>query len=333
MLLQTFIENFPVPIIAVDKNGHIAAKNLSAKTAFPVVHVGARASNYTDIDFDKEELDTCTFCGIEHTCFTLFHKCEEQEVTLAFLWCSVFGGKTLPFDIFELYKEKVQSIEPNDSLQSHRTYRKYVRAVQNNTIKANFFKGFAKLFDRDLFNQPQVYDTRTTKLESAFNAIQIASLNYLENIDIIFDINSKAGIYTQSTAVTHICERDIVNIMLNTLAFCIINTSLPIRISLAVYEGYSIIGFTYETPYDVDAFDEKNENSILNASMSLLIATRLATLNEITYTIRKKTSKKTYSMCIEYTIPTDVDKTYSVSCKDTIGEITYRYMLKIFHDL
>ena len=61
------LENFTSPVIAVDSEMFVAAKNYLASMTFPNIHVGAKIEKYTDIDLSKEPNDIPTLESEEET--------------------------------------------------------------------------------------------------------------------------------------------------------------------------------------------------------------------------------------------------------------------------
>ena len=61
MKFNSLIENYPSPVIAIDNENFVCAKNYLSSMSFPNVHVGAKVSNYTDINIAGETLSKGLF--------------------------------------------------------------------------------------------------------------------------------------------------------------------------------------------------------------------------------------------------------------------------------
>ena len=64
--------NYPLPIIAINKDGIVTGKNHSVEETFKVIHVGALVKRYTSIDFTTEKFSSGIFCDTECYYCTIF---------------------------------------------------------------------------------------------------------------------------------------------------------------------------------------------------------------------------------------------------------------------
>lgn len=327
MVLKQSFANYTSPIIAVDREGFVVAKNYIAEISFEVIHVGALASKYTDIDFTKETLSKGQFCGKEYTYFTLFDSIDDTEVTLLFLSLATFGEDLLPFNVLELYREKVNALDATDEADKNHE-RKYIRSVHNNLVKANYFQAFSKIFDAKLEKRKIKIENERVVLSKICYAIKTAVESYLENIDITVDID-----YDTTPLIASICETDISCIILNSLSFCVINSLDSVKISLIDKNDYAELSFCFNSNISFDRWLDSTDNSVLNSSLSLLIAFELAEVYGFKYSLTRSGDKKTSNNALVYKIPIERINFASFASKDTITNTVEKFLLSIFYDV
>ncbi len=319
MLLSQSLLNYPIPIVAINSKGFVAAKNYIAETVFDVIHVGALAEKYTDICFSKEGLSKGMFCGKEYTYFNMF--CDSsKDNSLLFLLMTTFGEEHLSFNAFDLYKERIQSLPA--SLDDKNNDRKYIRAVHNNLLRANYFTAFSRTVNSRL---RKLEDTDTVVLSKVCASLEIAVASYLENLDIRIDVDYESG-----TLVSKMKETDIISIILNSLFFCVINSTDTITVNLTERNGVALLSFNFNSKSNFDKWLEPNSASGLNSSLSLAIAFKIADVYGIKYTITRSSGKKISENVLTYEIPIDIRPYISFAGEDTVTPAMKNMLLTIF---
>lgn len=327
MVLSQSFANYTSPIIAVDRSGFVVAKNYIAEITFEVIHVGAMASKYTDIDFTRETLSKGSFCGKEYTYFTLFDSIDGKDVTLLFLSLTTFGEDLLPFNVLELYRERVNALDKAEEADKNQE-RKYIRSVHNNLVKANFFRMFSRIFDAKLKKRDIKIEDKTVVLSQACYAIKTAVENYLESVDVSVDID-----YTSGPLIASICETDISCIVLNSLSFCVINSADSVKIGLTENDGVAELSFSFNSNTSFDRWLNCEDNSVLNSSLSLLIAFELAKVYGFEYSLTKSGDKKLSNNVLTYRIPIERTNLVNFASSDTLSETAEKLLLSIFYDV
>ncbi len=322
MLLSQSLLNYPLPLIAINRKGFVAAKNYIAETAFDVIHVGASVQKYTDINFSKEGLAKGMFCGKEYTYFNML--CDDADGTsLLFLLMTTFGEEHLSFNVSDIYKEKINNL-PEAPEKDKNKDRKYIRSVHNNLIRANYFTAFSDTVNSRLRKSE---DTDTVVLSKVCSALEIAIASYLENLDIRINIDYESG-----TLVSKMREADIIGIILNSLFFCVINSYDTITLSLTERSGLAQLSFVFRSNSDFDKWLDPQSAAGLNSSLSLAIAFKIADIYGIKYTISKSTFKKLSENTLTYEIPIILRPYISFAASDTITQTMKNMLLNIFFD-
>ena len=68
-------------------------------------------------------------------------------------------------------------------------YKKYIREIHNNAIKANYFSVFKNLFSSNNKDEQMKIDDQPISLSQIFYAVSLAVQNHLEELDIIFSFD------------------------------------------------------------------------------------------------------------------------------------------------
>lgn len=322
MIMNDKLLNYPTPIIAINKStGLLAEKNHCAEIMFNVLHVGSMFSRYShDIDYTVEKLSYGTFCDKQCTYFTLFR----DDVTLLFMSFATFGESLLPFDILDTYKQKLAEIEKSSVDKTKE--RKYVKAVNNNLLKANYFNTFSSLFEAKLQNKNIRIDEKTVGVERVCTAINTASKNFLENINITFDIDYSSGVITAD-----IHEADLISLILNSLMFCTINASDEIKVTLTNDDNLTKLSFEFNSNSIPQSINEST-NSLLNSSLALIIAFEIAKAYGIKFELTKDELKNTTRYALVYTLPSTESSEIVFSANDKTSKIVQKLMCCIFFD-
>lgn len=316
------MENFPLPIIEVNKNGIIVSKNYMSDIAIPVIKAGAYASRYTDIDFSVEKVASGYFCNLPCTYFTV----RKDESTLLFLSFETLFLSKMPFDIIEVYREKLNSLsQPSSS--DRNLERRYVRSVRNNLLKANYFSTFSKLFSKKYSNTEMRIEEESVVLSRICSAIETAASNYLEGIKIDYDIDCDACFMTAK-----ICETDIINIILNSLMFCVLNSSEAVTFGLKQLGGFAELSFSFVSNIAFEKIMDSDDISMLNSSLALMIAFKLAEIYSYDYYLAKDLSRKSLTYSLVYRIPVTIYNKLNFSASDFAKEFAIRSILNIFFD-
>lgn len=321
-MINTNLLNYPLPIISVNKDGFVTAKSNSFDTIFKVVHVGASASKYTDISFDKEILSTGVFCDVRCTYCTLFN----GDETLLILSPESFGEASLTERILLLYRDKINKISANHSDEVKGVERKYTKAVNDKIIKANYFNTFRSIIERK--EQTQNLEDEQSRLSKICTAIMLFITNSFEDVDVKFDID-----YLCDNLITSTTESNIVNIILNSIAFSIINTTDSIVVGLTENNSVAELIFSFYTKSTFEEILNPSEDSALNSSLSFIFATELAKSLGYSYSIsREHINQKTDKYTLLYKIPVDVKKGIILSSDDSVTPIVKKMFSLIFFD-
>ncbi|MBE6701000.1 MAG: hypothetical protein E7582_03830 [Ruminococcaceae bacterium] len=330
MKFKTSLENYPSAVVAIDKDGFVIAKNYLASISFPVIHVGAKVSNYTDINYLLSGMSRGVFCGKEYTYFCTESDVDKTPCYLMFLSLASFGEDLLPFDVIKAYGEKVEKFSDNcvygEKVDSN-AQRRYIRSVHNNLVKVNFFSVFKNLFNPDRNVEKMRLDDEKVVLSQICTSVSFAVDNYLSELDVVFDIN-----YENPKLVAGICKQDIVNIILNTLVFCAINSSSSIKVSLDKGES-DVAQLTFDFTSRFDLFSvykvSEGDTSVLNSALSFFVAFELAKLYDFKFSFSKNREiKNRYK--ITYEIPVTTSNKAGFSSGDNLDTIVERYLFTVF---
>ncbi len=290
MTLNQHLLNYPTPIIAIDENGFVAAKNYLMEMTLPVVKVGACVRKYSDISFTVEQLSRGAFCDRDCTYFTLFDTIDGVAVTLLFLSFASFGETLLPFDIFEIYKERIAQLTSLEPLNKNKE-RQYIRSVHNNLLRVKYFNALTAFFQKTVTRTKMIEEVSLPKLLTSVNTVVQAHIDNLSFEIPVF------------TTITQIDEIDAINLIFNSLLFSVINSTKNVVVRLRDENEFSILTFSFETNATFDSWLNKEDNAVLNSSLSLITAFELAKINNIKYTLKKQPDKKTVKYTLEYIIP------------------------------
>lgn len=316
------LENFTSPVIAVDSEMFVAAKNYLASMTFPNIHVGAKIEKYTDIDLSKEVLFKGTFYGKTYTYFTCFTEIEGKQYTLIFISLSTFKEDLLPFDPISLYKEKVAML-PTDNNELKNKKRQYIRSVHNNLIKASYFENFVGLFNSNKSSDK----SEMTELKKACFALGIITNNYLENIKINLKIDS-----VMPSLIANVGEVDLTALLINSLFFAVLNSNDDIQIELCYDNKYANIAIEFQSNFDFfELYNNKEvDNESINSAFSLSIAMELAKRNNIGYKISRNKENNKVHYTISHYIPVELQSSLTLSSKDTLGHIMEKLIVNVF---
>lgn len=313
------LKNYPLPIISVSKDGFVTAKNHSIEATFSMVHVGALVEKYTDIDLTAERFSSGTFCNVECSYCTMF----DGEEILLFLSPNTVSGHSLSVNVINLYKERINSVYSQPISQTKTMDRKYVNAVNGKLVKANYFNAYQRIFSQRLEKQNPDESAAITKV---LTAIKNVTANNLEDIKVNFDID-----YAIGNVVTDVSEHTLISIVLNTLSFCIINSTSNVDVSLRDLNDAAEIRFDFSSRSSFDKWLNPDSDTLMNSSLSLLIATELAKNAGYTYSITKITEKLNH-YTVTYRIPTTLNNEMLFSSSDTTMPTVKRLFSLIFFD-
>ncbi len=328
MKFNNSLENYPSPIIAINDQNFVIAKNYLASMAFPNVHVGAKASNYTNIELDYETLSKGSFYGKKYTYYTCKSVIENEPCMLLFISLSSFGEDLLPFNLIELYKEKVLNESNNESPNVKNKQRRYIRSINNNLIKVNYFDNFRALFEA---NARPIDKNDTVELTAVYSTIEQIVRNYLGEIEITVNHNL---IGERLTAF--ISEINIASILLNSLCFSVINSSGEINLNLERQDDVAEIKIEFSS--NTDLFElyniNKNDvsNSALNSGFALLIALEIAKHNNIDFSISVKREGNKTAYTIKHIMPVKTEYGLVFSSNTSLISIFTYELLNIFFD-
>lgn len=311
--------NHPMPIISVNKDGIVTAKNNSMQAAFGVVHVGALANKYTDIDFSYEKFSSGWFCNVECYYCTIF----DNDETLLILALDTVSAKSLPFNIISMYKEKIKEVCELPKTDNKTRDRKYVNSINSNLIKANYFNVYKEIFD----NRLKRHNDESVVLSKVCTAVKTVTANNFEDASINFEID-----YCSGNMVAKISEQAILGIILNTLSFCIINAASPVSIALDGTIGFAKLEFKFKSKSSFDKWLNPDSNALLNSSLSLLIATEIAKSFGYEFSVTKTSGKTANEYSFAYKIPVEVNSNLNFSSEDSASFIAKRLFSLIFFD-
>ena len=329
MKFNNSVENYPSPIIAANDEGFIIAKNYLASMTFPNIHIGARLSNYTDINPFIEKLSSGIFYGKNHTYYASHSNINGEKAYLIVISIASFGEDLFPFNPIEIYRNKVKglTLDENNFDELKNEKRKYVRNVHNNLIRANYFDTFKGLFETKY--SKSVNDS--TELLKVCSALEYIIQELLDTIDISFDIN-----FIDTNLKANISENYIISLLLNSLFFSVINSSGAIKIALNHIDDVAEINFNFISDFDFSAlynvgeFDEATEN--LNSALSLCIALELAKRSNIEYSIEKTAIDGKTEYTIKHKINITENNSIEFASGDTITPLLKKYLLTIFYN-
>lgn len=328
MKFNDLLENYPSPVIAIDTSGFVLAKNYLSSLTFKNIHVGAKIAKYTDIDFTECSMSRNTFYGNEYSYFVCKDSIDNIECYLMFISISDYGVDYLPFNPVELYRQKVAELSSeSESSDIKNKKRQYIRSLHNNLLRVNYFENFKALFT------PKAHIARsdeTISLYSVFCALEKICCNYISEADIKFHENDTYAFDSVKTSNIVMSS-----ILLNSLCFCIMNSSGAIDVTLTNDINYAKILMEFDSSFDFFGLyksDYKIENKDLNAGLSLCIATEISKRCGIGYKILKEHKKNKIHYTIIHTFETVCENKFMLSSQDKIMDTLERYILSIFFD-
>ena len=312
---------YPIPIISVNKQGLVTGKNFSVDTVFNVVHVGAIAQKYTDIDFSVEKISKGLFCNTPCTYCTLF----DGDDTLLFISQDTFGGDNFTEILLREYKSRIDCIRTSIAEESYRSLRKYTKSVNDRMVRANYFNAYHQIFDKRLQRQD---DEQTTLLSRICIGIKNATLNYFEDSSINFNIDYDCG-----NMIADADENSIINIILNSISFCMINSYDNVNIELTAIRDIAELRFNFKSKSAFDEWLSPDDNAMLNSSLSLVIAFEIAKALGYEYSIsRKDFDKKLSDYTLTYKIPIKITSRLPLASKDTVTPLAEKLISLILFD-
>lgn len=317
------IENYPSPVIAIDENKFVAAKNYLASLTFPNVHVGAKISNYTDIEFEYEMLSKGTFYGKEYLYFSSFTVIEGQKYTLIFLSLMTLSKDLLGFDPISSYQSIIsQTSDSQDNLKNKK--RQYVRSVHNKLIRANYFENFRGLFE----SERKFEGDETVELKRVCTALDIITKNYLENLNI-----NVLTDHTMPNMIAKVSEIHISSLLINSLLFAVINSTKDINIELRSINNNAEILIEFDSQHDffeLYGIDINNRTDILNSAFSLCVVSKICERCNIGFAIKREKVKNLIHFSMSHVMPIKVNNKTSFSSRDTVAPILEKYLLSVF---
>ena len=187
-------------------------------------------------------------------------------------------------------------------------------------LRADFFSSFKNIFEAKNKRALKIH-SETTDISSVLLAISVASKNYLEGVDISFDIESDLRLSAD------ILEIDFINLILNVLSFSVINAKDEVRVSLNKVDNFAEIEFAFASEFDFNLLGDNNlENSRLNSSLSLLIAITLSEIYSIPFRFEKRES--IYRLILN--LPVRASSELVFSKRDNLDEKIKRQLQAIF---
>lgn len=328
MKFSNSIENYPSPVIAINAENFVVAKNYLASMAFPNVHVGAKASTYTNIDLNKEAFSKGVFYGKKYNYYTCESVVENEPCKLLFISLSSFGEDLLPFNPIETYKDKVINAPSGENIALKNKQRRYIRSVNNNLIKANYFDNFRALFEA---NARPVDKSETVELVAVCTALEKIAHNYLGDIEINIENDLIA-----ERLIASISEINIASMLLNSICFSVINSSGPINVSLKKDGDFGNISIKFNSStnffelYNVEESDINN--SALNSGFALCVALEIAKQNDISFSIVGKTERNKTTYTINHNIPIKTEYGLVFSSNTSLITTFTNELLTVFFD-
>ena len=328
MKFNDLLQNHPSPVIAIDKNGFVVAKNYLAGLTFENLHVGAKISKYTDVDFTKCIMSRCVFYGNEYTYYVCNDAIDDIECYLMFISLAEYGIDFLPFDPVALYKEKVNKVTPEEvtSIVINKK-RRYIRSIHNNLLRVNYFDNFKALFTSRAYIAPS---EEIISLSSVCATLEKICDNYLSEADVTINKNDTSVF--DSVKISSII---ISSVLLNSLCFCIMNSCDSISVSLGTNINEAEILMEFDSRYDFFSLyksDSDITNSDINSALSLSIASEICKRCGIDYKVSTETKNNNTHYRIAHTFKVACENRFVLSSQDKLFETMEKYILSIFFD-
>ena len=248
-----------------------------------------------------------------------------DEETLLFICVNSFGNGILPFDAFSLYKERVKALLSKEPYDKNKE-RHFVRAINSNLVKVNYFTEFSEIFNNKC-NNISASDKKSCVVSKIYTGIKLATQNFLEDVDIDFDAE-----YAYTQRVAQISENDLIKLILNAMYFSISSAKGKINVILKEDFDHVVIRFTFDSNSSFDRWLSADDNSVLNSSLALAIAMEIAKVHEIKYSLINDTQKYKTNNILEFIIPAKADPSFKLSSIDTLTENIHKYLNIIFLD-
>ena len=329
MKFKDSIENYPSPIIAVSTDNFVLAKNYLASLSFPNIHVSAKISNYTQIDVKNEKLAKGVFYGKEYTYFSTYIENDDEPYYLLVISLSTFGEDLMSFNPIEIYKKKVEFLTKDEcaSTTDPNQKRRYIRSVYNNMVKVNFFNQFRGLFEIELNRNSS---GETSEIYKTFLAMRYLFIDNFEDVDVKFEFGCDG-------LIANISELHLVSMLLNSLAFCVLNSNSQIEIKLKDNIVNAEISMEFYSKHDVFALytEEKSseDNALLNSAFSLCISLELAKCNGVDFTITKERVSDKAKYIVKHIVPTRIQTETRFTSGDKTKELLEKIFNSVFYDI
>lgn len=315
-------ENYPTPIILVDKNGFLVAKNYMAGITFGL-HIGTKLSAYTNINYTKEAISQGIFCDKKCTYLVTSVIIDDIPYSLVILSVASFGQAFLPESALDNYKKAIKEMDANDTLDRNKE-RRYIRAVHNNLVRVNLFDAFINLFDTKFKRQKEKEEFPCqTSVSSVCYAVHTAAENFLTGASIGLDID-----YETPSLLANIPERELITIIVNALFFGVMNSTSGVEMHLSLCDGDAELKVSFTA---VSLFEEffKDTASATNSYMSLAIAFELADAYGAKYALITSDDGKSE---IIFKIPVVSSGNISFSSQNSAYELAEKLISRIFFD-
>lgn len=328
MKFNSLIENYPSPVIAIDNENFVCAKNYLSSMSFPNVHVGAKVSNYTDINIAGETLSKGLFYGKEVTYFICNGIVENEPCKLLFISLCSFGKTLLPFNPVELYKNNLTKDGSNYSDKDKNKQRKYIRSIHKNLLKVNYFDNFRALFEG---NARPIDENDKTDISSFSIALQQVLKNHLEEINFTFKND-----FSPERLIATISKIDLASLLLNSLSFCIINSSDDIEITFNNNDDFAQIKMNFYSDTDIFELYKIKEtdikNNLINSGFALCIALEISKQNKISFSLEKEVAKNKFVYSVKHIIPIETKHELLFSSQTSTTRIIEDELFDIFFD-
>lgn len=297
---------YPYPVLIMDENGFVVYKNNSVSKLYPNVRIGAKMSNYTDINF-SQGINRQNFYGENCVLFTSL----ENGLTLIFVILP-FSTSFFDFENVDLNSEIEKSLlEYNGSLDE-KSQKSYLKTYLLNIEKVKKFGEFAINFaNNNLINE------NINSSVALQEIIDVIANRLLDNVTIKLCVEShKTNLYTD--------RKSFIITILSTLYFCIASSNTGnIKITLSDNDKDLHILFEITSGCDFNKLAGNNSNFLENPYMlTLNTAFQFISDSSTDFNIKTTSSKNAFCHHFEYIFKNCSYPELSMSGKAIIAQDT-----------
>ncbi len=291
---------YPFIIIGIDSENSVIYKNYLVSKFYDKIRVGAKITNYTDIDLSTG-IKTGYICANKH--LVVISEFQDARVL------SVLPHTELYDTNGEYYLETMQNALKSEEWcnKNDTAKRQYLRQIIKNSDRAKFFSSFTQLYIKNNTSKSPACDV--INLESTLTTVRDIVLNRFEEsgFKINFEASGEPLGYKGN-------KREVLALILNSLCFAIVTScSKEIFVNIEKESETATFKIFFESKSDITDLYPESEHVITMAT-GLLVAGKMGVDLNLDKTV--KDGKVLYS--ISYTLNTCKCEEFALSSTDFI---------------